>query len=209
MTVVAAALLLAFALLALLAFGPDVRRAMGRRARARQTRRNHAYDPGRERRAELKARELLRSVVGEEQFAMYRELGFIRVAGGSGARSGYGYLIYPHRPIVAYEERSGELLNEYCVVFPDDSDPTIDPRLPDSDDVLAKWMALSGDERRLISDANMHVPGRQIDPIQVSRDLLRLREWEGRRRQRQSEAPRAEASRPGDGRRATGDGIAA
>ena len=112
---------------------------------------------------------------------MYRELGFIRVAGGGDGRSGYGYLIYPHRPIVAYEERSGELLNEYCVGFPDAGDSTDGERLPDSDDVLAKWMALSGDERRLIGDANMHLPGRQLDPAQVRRDLLRLREWEGRR----------------------------
>jgi hypothetical protein len=156
--------------------------ALRRRARARSRRASHSYDPGRERRAELKARELLRSVVGEEAFAMYRELGFVRVDGGGNARSGYGYLIYPHRPIVAYEVRSGELLNEYCVVFPDDSDPAVDPRLPDADDVLAKWMALSGDERGLIADANMHIPGRQLDPMQVRRDLLRLREWEGRRR---------------------------
>jgi hypothetical protein len=181
-TVAAAALLLALALLAVLAFGPDLRRAMRRRARLRMTPRRHAYDPGRELRAEAKARRLLRSVVGEELYAMYRELGFIRMAGGD-ARSGYGYLIYPHRPIIAYEERSGELLNEYCVVFPDESDPEVDPRLPDSDDVLAKWMALSGDERRLIADSNMHVPGRQLDPMQVRRDLLRLREWQGRRRQ--------------------------
>ena len=182
MSLAAAALFLALALLAVLAFGPDARRALRRRGRrARSASQRRPYDPGRERRAELRARELLRSVVGEEHYAMYRELGFIRVPGSGDRRSGYGYLIYPHRPIVAYEERSGELLNEYCVVFPDESDPAFDPRLPDSDDVLAKWMALSGDERRLISDANMHVPGRQIDPMQVRRDLLRLREWEGRR----------------------------
>jgi hypothetical protein len=41
-------------------------------------------------------------------------------------------------------------------------------------------MALHGDERRLIEDANMHLPGRQVDPSQVRRDLRRLREWEGR-----------------------------
>ncbi len=182
MAVAAASLLLALALLAALAFGPDLRRRMRKRTRARNALRRDAFDPGRERRAELKARELLRSVVGDDLYAMYRELGFIRVAGGGEPRSGYGYLIYPHRPIVAYEERSGELLNEYCVVFPDRSEPSADGRLPDSDDVLAKWMALSGDERRLIADANMHVPGRQLDPMQVRRDLLRLREWEGRRR---------------------------
>ena len=180
MIVGAAALLLALLLLAVLAFGPDVRTAV-RKARARARVRPPAYDPGRDRRAERKARELLRSVVGEDAYAMYRELGFIGVAGG-GARSGYGYLIYPHRPIVAYEQRSGELLNEYCVVFPDLSDAAANERLPDADDVLAKWMALSGDERRLISDANMHAPGKQLDPMQVRRDLLRLREWQGRRR---------------------------
>jgi hypothetical protein len=180
--IVGAALLIALVLLAVLAFGPDLRSALRRRARLRRTPRRPAYDPGRERRAELKARELLRSVVGEEVYAMYRELGFIQVAGGGNTRSGYGYLIYPQRPIVAYEQRSGELLNEYCVVFPDQSDQARGERLPDSDDVLAKWMALSGDERRLIADANMHIPGRQLDPMQVRRDLLRLREWEGRRR---------------------------
>jgi hypothetical protein len=39
-------------------------------------------------------------------------------------------------------------------------------------------MALTGDERRLIGTANMHLPGRQIDPRQVKRDLWRLRQWE-------------------------------
>ncbi len=60
--------------------------------------------------------------------------------------------------------------------------PGAEERLPDSDDVLAKWMALSGDERRLIADANMHAPGKQLDPRQVGRDLLRLGEWQGRQR---------------------------
>ena len=39
-------------------------------------------------------------------------------------------------------------------------------------------MALTGDERRLISTANMHLPGRQLDPAQVARDLWRLAQWE-------------------------------
>src|SRR3982750_3272156 len=39
------------------------------------------YDPGRDRRAEQKARELLRSCVNDEEWAMYRDLGFIRVWG--------------------------------------------------------------------------------------------------------------------------------
>jgi hypothetical protein len=134
------------------------------------------YDPGRERRAEQRARELLRSCVNEREWAMYRDLGFLRVYGRSGER--YAYLIYPHKPIVAYVPRTGALLSEYCVAFPDHSRPYGSARLPDSDDVLAKWMALAADERRLIADANMHLPGRQVDPERVARDLARLARWE-------------------------------
>ncbi len=137
------------------------------------------YDPGRERRAEQRARELLRSCVNEHEWAMYRDLGFLRVYGASGER--YAYLIYPHKPIVSYVPRTGALLSEYCVAFPDHSRPYGSARLPDSDDVLAKWMALRADERRLIADANMHLPGRQVDPQRVRRDLARLARWERER----------------------------
>ncbi|HTA34006.1 MAG TPA: hypothetical protein VK721_11340 [Solirubrobacteraceae bacterium] len=144
------------------------------------------YDPGRERRAERRARALLRSCVTEHDWAMYRELGFLRVWGGLGARAdgatgvaaSYAYLIYPHKPIVAYVPDTSELLNEYCVAFPDMSKPYGSARLPDSDDVLAKWMALTADERRLVGEANMHLPGRQVDPDRVRRDLARLKRWE-------------------------------
>ena len=164
------------------------------------------YDPGRERRAEQRARELLRSCVDAEEWAMYRDLGFIRVWGSltqGPARSGgtsrpaegalYAYLVYPHKPIVAYLPQTRELLSEYCVEFPDETRPYGSARLPDSDDVLAKWMALTGDERRLIGLANLHLPGRQVDPKQVRRDLWRLGQWERARLQRQS---RSEGSVP-------------
>jgi hypothetical protein len=111
---------------------------------------------------------------------MYRDLGFLRAWGGlgEGPDAPYAYLIYPHKPIVAYVPRSGRLLNEYCVAFPDHSRPYGSARLPDSDDVLAKWMALNADERGLIAGANMHLPGRQVDPAQIRRDLQRLARWE-------------------------------
>jgi hypothetical protein len=157
------------------------------------------YDPGRERRAEQRARELLRSCVNEEEWAMYRDLGFLRVwggqAGGPAPQSRdlrgvpYAYLVYPHRPIVAYLPQTGELLNEYCVEFPDETGPYGSPRLPDSDDVLAKWMALKGDERRLIGEANMHLPGRQLDPSHIVRDLWRLGRWERERLERGARSP--------------------
>jgi hypothetical protein len=207
------------------------RRRIGQlRARARRrAERRELRDPGRERRAEQRARELLRSCVNDEEWAMYRDLGFIRVYGrlaaegpgglapqrrrrreprfehetgtvdprgaaGSASRAArrgdsrdespppYAYLIYPHKPIVAYVPASGRLLSEYCVEFPDLAGAISQTRLPDSDDVLAKWMALTGDEQRLISDANMHLPGRQVDPGRVRRDLWRLAEWDRLRR---------------------------
>src|SRR5215212_1817234 len=145
----------------------------------------HAHDPGRERRAEQRARELLRSCVNDEEWAMYRDLGFIRVEGRRTSASGpppYGYLIYPHKPVVAYVPASGRLLSEYCVDFPDLGFHGPRGRLPASDDVLAKWMALTGDEKRLTGEANMHLPGRQVDPARVRRDLWRLRMWERERR---------------------------
>ena len=154
------------------------------------------FDPGRERRAEARARQLLHSCVNDEEWGMYRDLGFIRVWGacaGGPAQGGspatrdgapYAYLIYPHRPVVAFLPQTRTLLNEYCVTFPDETRPYGSARLPDSDDVLAKWMALTGDERGLIASANMHLPGRQIDPRQVRRDLWRLHEWERERLER-------------------------
>ena len=195
---------------------PTVMRAVARAREAWKVRgrvREEGYDPGRERRAEQRARELLRSCVTEEEWEMYRDLGLLRVLGpargetvapvsdaepaheSSQARerdtapAPYAYLIYPHKPIVAYVPATGELLSEYCVAFPDETRPYGSPRLPDSDDVLAKWMALTGDERRLIGEANMHLPGRQVDPERVHKDLARLARWESERG----------AGRPGDG----------
>jgi hypothetical protein len=186
--IVVAALIL---VLAAIGFAPSLlAQRRERRARRRAPRAAAAvYDPGRERRAERRAAELLGSIVSSEEYAMYRELGFLSVDGGAESAngratgpSGYAYLICPHRPIVAYDTETGELLSEYCVGFPDPSESSAGPRLPDADDVLAKWMSLRAGERELIAIANMHVPGRQVDPGQVRRDLHRLREWRARRR---------------------------
>jgi hypothetical protein len=179
---------LAFSIVALMALallvylGARELRVLARRGRRRSLERRRApIDPGSERRAERRARSLLKSIVNPEEWQMYRDLGFIRVLGehdGGSGGAGYGYLIYPHKPIVAYLPGSNSLLNEYCVEFPDPEESLNGPKLPDSDDVLAKWMMIRADEHRLIRDANMHLPGRQVDPQQVRRDLWRLAEWE-------------------------------
>jgi len=191
--------LLALALIALVLATPlIVREAKAwrtRRAAARGTvgplDELHLYDPGRERRAEQRARELLRSCVNDEEWAMYRDLGFIRVGGkharreadrGAANTAAYAYLVYPHKPILAFVPGSGQLLSEYCVEFPDLTGSGGRHRLPASDDVLAKWMALTSDEDRVIRRANLHLVGRQLDPARVRRDLWRLAEWERRRK---------------------------
>jgi hypothetical protein len=202
--------LLVLAIVALALTAPVIHRVYLRWRAARPARRRERRevrelaDPGRERRAEQRARELLRSCVNDEEWAMYRDLGFIRVFGRMARRAQrgavtargedaggapYAYLIYPHKPIVAFVPKTGRLLSEYCVEFPDLSGAISQSRLPDSDDVLAKWMALTGDEERLVRSANMHLPGRQVDPSRVRRDLWRLSEWE-RQRRGQVKAPR-------------------
>src|SRR3954451_8304967 len=113
---------------------PRIVEAVGRHRarRARVPDPIRGYDPGRERRAEQRARALLRSCVNEEEWAMYSDLGFVRVWGGlsEGPPSDgdvccatYASLIYPHKPIVAYLPQTRRLLNEYCVTFPDETRP--------------------------------------------------------------------------------------
>src|SRR5919107_2860464 len=122
---------------------PPAREALERHRARRAVVPASDFDPGRERRAEQRARELLRSCVNEEEWAMYRDLGFIRVWGGQAAGPvathpsrdlggvPYAYLIYPHKPILAYLPQTGQLLNEYCVEFPDETRPFGSARLPD------------------------------------------------------------------------------
>jgi hypothetical protein len=184
---VLALLTIALMAVALAAFvlGPALIAGLRARRRRRVETAPPGFDPGRERRAEQRARELLRSCVNEVEWAMYRDLGLIRVDGHPlpdtpAAEHGavpYAYLIYPHKPIVAYVPESGRLLSEYCVAFPDLTGGGR-TRLPASDDVLAKWMALTSDEARVIGRANMHLVGHQHDPGRVRRDIWRLSEWE-------------------------------
>ena len=184
---------------------PRVHETLTRHLKRHRTPTVEGYDPGRERRAEARARMLLKSCVNDEEWSMYRDLGFIRVWGRQADRPGehdaalgapYAYLVYPHKPILAYLPQTGRLLNEYCVEFPDETRPYGSARLPDSDDVLAKWMALTGDERRIIGTANLHLPGRQLDPRNVKRDLWRLRQWEQARAREAGSEPARDGTVP-------------
>jgi hypothetical protein len=195
------ATLMLMMLLSVLAL-PHLKRSLDRARQRLSERTRHKrlalvdeYDPGRELRAEQRARALLRSCVNEEDWAMYSELGFLRVWGTLDARP-YAYLIYPHKPILAYVPSTNHMLGEYCVEFPDRTRPYGSTRLPDSDDVLAKWMALTADELALIEQANMHLAGRQIRVAKARRDLVRLACWERERMESRRRTPRRAGSVP-------------
>jgi hypothetical protein len=121
--------------------------------------------------AEDRARELLRSAVGDELADLYEGLGFLAAEDPDGE---FGYLVYPQRPIVSYDARTGELLSEHCVLFRDAAE------LPDADDVLAKWMSLTADPDHFFSIAALDPVGRQHDPGMVRRDLAALTAWRRR-----------------------------
>ena len=116
-------------------------------------------DPGEQLRAERRAERLLGEVLGAEALEAYRALGFLHCFGGGGDGTAYGYLIYPHKPIVSFDAATGELLNEHCVSFPDRSEPDGASRLPDADDVLAKWLGAAG-RRARVDQRGQHAPAR-------------------------------------------------
>ncbi len=138
--------------------------------------------------AERRSLDLLRSVVNEDEWEMFSDLGFICVTGRRGPRPGrpaggpprYRYLIYPHLPVVALLPRSMAPVREYCVQFPERGEAGT-PLLPQGDDVLAKWMTLRADEDRLLSYANVGNAGCQVPLGRIERDIARLERWSARR----------------------------
>ena len=175
------------------------KRSSAARPPARAHRADRGYDPGRERRAEQRARELLRSCVNEEEWAMYRDLGFIRVWGAGQAdrpgarrrrRRRWRALRLPHlsrtsrsSPTCPQTGRAAERVLR---------------RVPRRDAALRQRAAArlrrragqvdGADRRRAAADRRrQHAPARPPGrPAQVRRDLWRLRQWE-----RERDAPRA------------------
>ncbi len=151
------------------------------------------------REAERQARELLRTCLSSDDWEMYRDLGFVRVWGSQGrapAPSGrrppagvaYAYLLYPHQPYVVYLPQTTTLLGECRVQLGDlGATETLSP----SDDVLAHWMALTGDEHGVIAAGRITTPGHETSRRRVRRDLWRLREWERQRTERAAASARA------------------
>lgn len=165
------------------------RPAMGRRLRGRRERPQAPAwvrePPPPPEEAERRSLALLRSVVNEDEWQQFRDLGFICVVGHrpsrpAGAPPRYRYLIYPHLPVVALLPRSLAPVREYCVQFPDRGGPGT-PVLPRGDDVLAKWMTLRADEDRLLSYANVGNAGCQVPLSRIERDIARLERWRARR----------------------------
>lgn len=141
-------------------------------------------------RADERSLELLRSVINDDEWEMYRDLGFLCVTGrrlrpdGSEGLPRYRYLIYPHRPLVALLPRSLAPVREYCVEFRD-SATSRDGReafLPVGDDLIAKWMTVRSDEGRMLAHANVASAGCQIPLGEIEDDVRRFARWREARR---------------------------
>lgn len=134
--------------------------------------------------ADRRSLDLLRSVVNDDEWTMFTELGFLCVTGRRFRRDGrealprYRYLIYPYLPLVALLPRSMAPVREYCIQFPDIALSGPDGLLPIGDDVLAKWMTVRADEDRLLAFANVSNAGCQIPLNQIERDLRRFSRWQ-------------------------------
>ena len=170
---------------------------VAKRRRTRRSGRPWVREPRLSRaQAEQRSLMLLRSVVNREEWEMYRDLGFMCVAGRRPERSGrprapgprYRYLIYPHLPVVALLPRSMAPVREYCIQFPERRVDGAAEDLPAGDDMLAKWLTLRSDEERLLAFANVSSVGCQVPTGQIERDLRRLERWTLSR----VEEPRAE-----------------
>ena len=92
----------------------------------------------------------------------YRALGFLHAPGAAppGEEPTYGYLIYPHKPIVSYDLDTGELLGEHCVGFPDREDREHGGRL------LVPSFAV-GRAQELIYEINRLIQSGEIPPLPV------------------------------------------
>lgn len=141
--------------------------------------------------AEKRSLDLLRSVVNPDEWAMYRDLGFICVTGRRpdrrpGAPPRYRYLIYPHLPVVALLPRSLAPVREYCIQFPEGGSHSAQDVLPSGDDVLAKWMTVRSGEDRLPAYANVGSPGCQVPLSRIEDDVRRYQRWLARSRHHES-----------------------
>lgn len=184
-------LLAAAGLVAILMVGSSVvQRERDRRPPPRPRRPAWASEwPVSDDRADERSLELLRSVVNDDEWEMYRDLGFMCVTGrrlrpdGTEGLPRYRYLIYPHRPLVALLPRSLSPVREYCVEFRDGatSRDGKEALLPVGDDLIAKWMTVRSDESRMLAHANVASAGCQIPLSEIERDVQRFARWrEGR-----------------------------
>jgi hypothetical protein len=133
---------------------------------------------------EATARGLLRSCLEPRDWVMYRELGFVRVHGDAAdplagqEEPRRSYLIYPHRPIISYVAAKNRPLCEHHIVFGKSGGHLPLHPLCASDDVLCKWMALTGDEHGVLHAAIGARPGSGLKLAKVHRDLGRLARWD-------------------------------
>ena len=148
LTLVLASSAIVLAVLAVVGFGPALAARSRRLAGAGAEPAPPAYDPGRERRAEARARELLRSVVSDDEYAMYARARASSRSTGSERRAATATCSIRTARSSPTTPRAASCSTSTASRFPDRSEPAAGERLPDADDVLAKWMALRGGRAR-------------------------------------------------------------
>ena len=106
------------------------------------------FDPGRERRAEQRARELLKSCVNEEEWAMYRDLGLIRVWGGQEdlTHPGVGAMYYDDDGDYVWKALEGRGCRLGNAVVPRPSEPAVATICERSGEVMQGFL-MHGAER--------------------------------------------------------------
>jgi hypothetical protein len=94
---------------------------------------------------ELRARETLRRVVGNEKYQSFLKNGFVSVR----AKSGLDYQIFPGHGITCVYDR-GIMIDRLCVVLKGNFPPT--------DELIVRYLMILNNEQQFRSYANIHKP---------------------------------------------------
>ena len=168
LTLVLATSLIVLGALAVVGFGPALAERWRRRRPAEPRTRRRRLRPGSRapRRARARASSCARSS-RRRSTRCTRSSASSRSAGGNGEQ-GYGYLLYPHRPIVAYDTAIRRAPERVLRRLPRSLRAVARPAAARRRRRARQVDVAAGGERELISVANMHVPGRQLDPARCA-----------------------------------------
>lgn len=110
---------------------------------------------------EIRARDTLRRVIGEDKFRSFLKTGFVSARN---TKSGYFYQIYPGHGLT-FVYKNGKMVERLCVYLRGDFPPT--------DGVVVRYLMALNNEKRLWELANKHGPLKQQVAVGVDLNLTR------------------------------------